>query len=301
MSRSGCPRPSSQSVGAPRPGCSQLPGRPVRAARPWLRPAWSALSSGSCRAPLRDVEGSTVSSPTQRLDAGCPVWFDAMPHGEMSGGLSAILGTRGDCDAALGTACASGAPGAASGALGAVDVAPGVRGALDSPTRLRRSATAARSRMSSVLSGRGAGASMPPRDIALITPPGYRSPPGGRHEPYVYKSRGRTLTLCTGTKGAGACSAGGFSAGGALWEAGSPLAPAPWGGRFPAGTGPDTAHTPTTPGGSLTPSPAGGAPGDVRRPRPAAPCRTAPAVRAPRQASAASAPGRAAPYGSAER
>lgn len=160
----------------------------------------------------------------------------------MSGGLSAILGTRGDCDAALGTACASGAPGAASGALGAVDVAPGVRGALDSPTRLRRSATAARSRMSSVLSGRGAGASMPPRDIALITPPGYRSPPGGRHEPYVYKSRGRTLTLCTGTKGAGACSAGGFSAGGALWEAGSPLAPAPWGGRFPAGTGP--AHCP---------------------------------------------------------
>lgn len=241
-----------------------------------------------------------------------------MPHGEMSGGLSAILGTRGDCDAALGTACTSGAPGAASGALGAVDVAPGVRAALDSPTRLRRSATAARSRMSSVLSGRGAGASMPPRDIALITPPGYRSPPGGRHEPYVYKSRGRTLTLCTGTKGAGACSAGGFPAGRALWEAGSPLAPAPLGSgcpadeaaavtppgaerqdachdsRGPRGLDPHCRH-PTAPRGSLTPSPAGSAPGDVRRPRPAAPRRTTPAVRAPRQASAASAPGRAAP------
>ena len=58
-----CPCPSSRSAGAPRPGCSQLPGRPCRAARPWLRPAWSALSSGSCRAPLRDVEGSTVSDP----------------------------------------------------------------------------------------------------------------------------------------------------------------------------------------------------------------------------------------------
>lgn len=86
----------------PRPGCSQLPGQPSRATRPLLRPAWSALSSGSCRAPLRDVEGSTVSSPAARRHGpGSPVCSDAMPQGEMSGGLSAIFGTPVRCDAAL--------------------------------------------------------------------------------------------------------------------------------------------------------------------------------------------------------
>ena len=179
-----CPRPSSQSVGAPRPGCSQLPAPPSRAARPWLRPAWSALSSDSCRAPLRDVEGSTGSSPAARRHGpGSPDCSDAMPQGETSGGLSAILDTTPGCDAALRVACVRG-----------VRAAPG---SLATPSRPRRSATAARSRRWSAHTGRRAGATVPPRDIALITPQGYRSSPGRRHEPYVYKRRAGTLTFCT--------------------------------------------------------------------------------------------------------
>ena len=96
----------------------------------------------------------------------------------MSGALSAILGGSGGCDAALGA------------------LALAARAALLALPRSRGPATA-RSRMSSVLSGRRAGATMPPRRIALITPQGYRPRRGPRHEPYVYKRGGAFLTLCT--------------------------------------------------------------------------------------------------------
>ena len=46
--------------------------------------------------------------------------------------------------------------------------------------------------------GRRAGATTPPRAIALITRTKAIAPaPGPRHEPYVYKTRGGTLTFCT--------------------------------------------------------------------------------------------------------
>src|SRR5690242_6078836 len=86
--------------------------------------------------------------------------------------------------------------------------------------------------MSSVRSGRGAGATMPPRDIALITPPGYRPRPGRRHEPYVYKTGGGTLTLCTGTNGATACSTGRLRAPVVLRIVFRPLARTSPGGRL---------------------------------------------------------------------
>ena len=70
---------------APRPGCSQRPGRPVRAARPWLRPAWSALSSGSCRAPLRDVGGGGMTPRRGKYGHD-----DGMPDREMAGAYSAV-------------------------------------------------------------------------------------------------------------------------------------------------------------------------------------------------------------------
>lgn len=184
MSRSGMPL-SVVPVGSfPRPGCSQLPGRPFRAARPLLRPAWSALSSGSCRAPLRDVEGSTVSAPAVRwYGAGCPLRTDAMPQDETSGGFSANSGAPDGCDAAL------------------RDVRTRemwrASGTLRVPSRPRGPASAARSRMSSVLSGRTTGTTRPPRAIALITPPRLSPSRGARHEPYVYKTWGGTLTFCT--------------------------------------------------------------------------------------------------------
>lgn len=121
-----------------------------------------------------------------------------MPHEDTGEGLSAIFGAPAGCDAALGGAGSPRVPGV-RGPLGAGGVVA-ASAVPACPTRPRGPASAARTRMSSVLSGRRAGATMPPRDIALITPPGYRPPPGLSHEPYVYKSRGRTLTLCTGTK-----------------------------------------------------------------------------------------------------
>ncbi len=56
-----------------------------------------------------------------------------------------------------------------------------------------------RSRMARVLwhSGRWPGASLPPRRIALITAPGYRSLTPSRHELLMYKRTPRTLTLRT--------------------------------------------------------------------------------------------------------
>ncbi|WP_405708029.1 HNH endonuclease [Streptomyces xanthophaeus] len=55
---------------------------------------WSSLSlvrmsSGSCRAPLRDVGGRKGTTP--RRDVGCPVGIDAMQREEMTGSISASL------------------------------------------------------------------------------------------------------------------------------------------------------------------------------------------------------------------
>src|SRR5690606_19052646 len=113
--------------------------------RPWLRPAWSALSSDSCRAPLRDVEGNTMPAlAVCRYDAGCPVRTDAMPRDGWSGGFSADVDASDRCDAALGV----------------VGGRIRVPGALRAPSRSWGSATATRSRMWSVLAGRTAGTSM---------------------------------------------------------------------------------------------------------------------------------------------
>ncbi len=106
-----------------------------------------------------------------------------MPQGERSGGISANVAALAGCDVAL--------PVTVRGVRGAVP------GAFDAPSRPRRPATAARTRMSSVRTGRRAGAPMPPRAIALITPQGYRSLRGPRHEPHVYKTTTRTWTFCT--------------------------------------------------------------------------------------------------------
>src|SRR6478752_9932749 len=49
--------------------------------------------------------------------------------------------------------------------------------------------------------GRKPGAALPPRRIALITGKAYRCCPPPRHGPYVYKTRGGSLTLWTATNG----------------------------------------------------------------------------------------------------